>query len=404
MEKLSWDSDIEEIFNGSSASCGPFPAHKTFRRRLRHLVFLCSVLEPVQSYPWDTLPCISRDQAGAGTLARRAVARAIRVDAIADALGQLAVAEVRIVTHDISVARPADLDRLPLARAGLRVADDSVAVLVAVDPALAADVLRRVLARPIGLDDPRAPWSPSLQGAFEAVVVEVARQLTTDRALLVVPPVSIGTGAEVVVRATVSLDRRPYAAAALIRVLKPPHEGAQLGGAFPVEVPLVVGSCCTSVDEFQKLGVGDAWSCGDGWWIDAHGVGQGVLVGPGGELGVLVDLAQDGSIVVRDETRVVPIEEAKGTMDEGTEKTEVTEAVTRTVGETPVVVRVELGSVSLLAREWAELRPGDIIRSDQRVGEPVRLRIAGREVARGELVNVEGELGVRILSLTGESP
>ena len=91
--------------------------------------------------------------------------------------------------------------------------------------------------------------------------------------------------------------------------------------------------------------------------------------------------------------------------DSGLERlppTEVTDAVTDAVGQTPVLVRVELGHVSLLAREWAELRPGDVIRTEQRVGTPVRLRIAGREVARGELVDVEGELGVKITSLSGE--
>ena len=71
--------------------------------------------------------------------------------------------------------------------------------------------------------------------------------------------------------------------------------------------------------------------------------------------------------------------------------------------DAPVVVRVELGNVTLSARKWAELAPGDVIETGRRIGEPVVLRVAGREVARGELVNVEGELGVRIRELVGES-
>ena len=65
--------------------------------------------------------------------------------------------------------------------------------------------------------------------------------------------------------------------------------------------------------------------------------------------------------------------------------------------DAPVVVRVEMGSVTLTAKEWAGLAAGDVIAMGKRVAEPVVLRVAGVEVARGELVDIEGELGVRIL-------
>jgi flagellar motor switch/type III secretory pathway protein FliN len=77
-----------------------------------------------------------------------------------------------------------------------------------------------------------------------------------------------------------------------------------------------------------------------------------------------------------------------------------------TVLDTPLVVRVEIGTVTLLAREWAELQPGDVIETGRHLAEPVVLRVAGQEVAKGELVNVEGELGVRIreISTGGGAP
>jgi type III secretion protein Q len=75
------------------------------------------------------------------------------------------------------------------------------------------------------------------------------------------------------------------------------------------------------------------------------------------------------------------------------------ETLTDVLLETPVVVRVELGAVSMTAREWAELGPGDVIETAQRIAEPVVLRVAGREVGRGELVNVDGHVGVRIQKL-----
>jgi flagellar motor switch/type III secretory pathway protein FliN len=72
------------------------------------------------------------------------------------------------------------------------------------------------------------------------------------------------------------------------------------------------------------------------------------------------------------------------------------EAVADAVLEAPIVVRIEIGTVTLSAREWAGIRPGDVISAGQRIAEPAILRVGGREVARGELVNVDGELGVRI--------
>ncbi len=70
--------------------------------------------------------------------------------------------------------------------------------------------------------------------------------------------------------------------------------------------------------------------------------------------------------------------------------------------DAPLVVRIELGAVSMTAREWAGLGPGDVIETAQRVAEPVVLRVAGREVGRGELVNVDGQVGVRIQKLLGD--
>jgi len=62
-------------------------------------------------------------------------------------------------------------------------------------------------------------------------------------------------------------------------------------------------------------------------------------------------------------------------------------------------VRVEIGAISLPAKDWAQLRPGDILETSQPVGSEVTLRVAGKAIALGELLNIEGELGVRITKL-----
>ncbi len=66
--------------------------------------------------------------------------------------------------------------------------------------------------------------------------------------------------------------------------------------------------------------------------------------------------------------------------------------------DAPVVVRVEIGVVEMKASAWADLAPGDVVTLGRKIGDPVVLRAGGVAVARGELVVVDGECGVRILS------
>jgi flagellar motor switch/type III secretory pathway protein FliN len=51
----------------------------------------------------------------------------------------------------------------------------------------------------------------------------------------------------------------------------------------------------------------------------------------------------------------------------------------------------------MAAREWAALTSGDVVSLGRRVGEAVVLRVGGVPVARGDLVEIDGEVGVRIV-------
>jgi len=61
---------------------------------------------------------------------------------------------------------------------------------------------------------------------------------------------------------------------------------------------------------------------------------------------------------------------------------------------------VELARVPITADEVMGLHTGQIIELGKGPGEPVELSVNGKVVARGELVEVEGQLGVRIASLS----
>lgn len=67
--------------------------------------------------------------------------------------------------------------------------------------------------------------------------------------------------------------------------------------------------------------------------------------------------------------------------------------------ELPVQLTCEIGRVTLSAREVLELRPGAVLPVGRPLAGPVDLTAGGRVLARGELVDVEGEIGVRITEL-----
>lgn len=67
--------------------------------------------------------------------------------------------------------------------------------------------------------------------------------------------------------------------------------------------------------------------------------------------------------------------------------------------ELPVEVVCELGRVTMSGRELLELRPGAVIPVGRPLAGPVDLTVGGRVVARGELVDIEGEIGVRVVQM-----
>ncbi|MBL8195766.1 MAG: type III secretion system cytoplasmic ring protein SctQ, partial [Blastocatellia bacterium] len=65
----------------------------------------------------------------------------------------------------------------------------------------------------------------------------------------------------------------------------------------------------------------------------------------------------------------------------------------------PVTVVVELGRRNLTISDVTRLRIGQIIDLHRTPSEPVELSVDGKIIGKGELVDVDGELGVRILRL-----
>lgn len=65
----------------------------------------------------------------------------------------------------------------------------------------------------------------------------------------------------------------------------------------------------------------------------------------------------------------------------------------------PLELSVELGRVSLLVQDVVDLSAGSIVELERAAGEPVDVLVNGRLVARGEVVVIEDNFGVRITEI-----
>jgi flagellar motor switch protein FliN/FliY len=64
--------------------------------------------------------------------------------------------------------------------------------------------------------------------------------------------------------------------------------------------------------------------------------------------------------------------------------------------DVPVELSVEIGRARMTLGQALALGPGAIVALDRLAGEPVDLLVNGRRIARGEVVVVDDEFGVRL--------
>ena len=167
-------------------------------------------------------------------------------------------------------------------------------------------------------------------------------------------------------------------------------------GAAPLSLPLVVATVLASRSDAAELARGDAFVLPQGTLLVSETgalSGQVALVAPAAEQGLRATLAADGRLVIGGLLESHPWDEVPMPANANSPAIEV-------LADVPVVVRVELGAVQMSARDWGALAPGDVVTLGRKLGDPALLRIGGVEVARGELVVVDGDYAVRILART----
>jgi flagellar motor switch/type III secretory pathway protein FliN len=337
------------------------------------------VTEP---FPFAALPTIARRDLDAGAHARAAAPVAER---LAAALSDLVGEPVTILVRRVGGARGDGV-------AVLLEAFDSE-VLVEAETALASTLIAKALKlrAPRVVDAARPP--AALFGAFAAIVQACARRAfdTPTRIVGAAPAAELTRSLDTTAALTVRIGPDVFDA----RVHGPPFPrkpapfSLETIGETPLSLPLVAATCLATRADLT-LREGDVFVVPEMPLAGSDALtGPIVLVAPRGERGLEGTLADRGRLVIRTERWVNQPWDTTSNMD-GTATLEALE-------DAPVVVRVELGSVEMAARAWAALGPGDVITLGRRIGDPAILRVGGVEVARGELVQVEGEYGVRIL-------
>jgi type III secretion system YscQ/HrcQ family protein len=281
--------------------------------------------------------------------------------------------------------------------------------LLEAEGALAANLVARALKRPPPVwVDPMAAPSPGAAGAFAAVLAAAVRRAHGGIAMRVLaagPAATLEADLATLdpellaLSLTVLIERDAFAARVVLSRLTalasgaPPWDARALAslGPAPLALPIVALATVATAADMATLRLGDALVPLPNRLARACGlVGPVLLAPPFWDCGVRAELGEDGRLVLVG--GLEPIVAAETHMD-----SDPKDSVVAALGEVPVVVRVEIGEASMPAREWASLNRGDVIALGRRVGEPVTLRVGGVPLARGELVEVDGEVGVRIV-------
>jgi flagellar motor switch protein FliN/FliY len=73
----------------------------------------------------------------------------------------------------------------------------------------------------------------------------------------------------------------------------------------------------------------------------------------------------------------------------------------RRLSDVPIDLTVEIGRARMTVGETLELRQGSVVTLNRMAGEPVDLLVNGTPIARGEVVVIDEQFGVRITDVVG---
>lgn len=369
----------------------------------------------VLPFPWQQVPALHKADLEIERAAKRALDSQIDLGELPRILSQLFVAE--LTTAGVQRARVTSERRQLGCQFLLR--GSGIVIFLSLEPALVALLVRRVLGQPPRIDS-GAALGPATTGASLAILAEVARRAS--RGAPLVPDVPVAGGGR---RAPLAgdlrrawtadfwmrLDNTSYAGFVAITAEQPATSEPPLRweprNVLPISLPLLLARCVLSADDYHGLCVGDVVVPGEPQAVRSivsifggEPLQEQVsvwLCSPGATRALVLS-SRNGKLCLAGETdmsydEVVTSKQAAGSeLRQGDRDAPAANVIL----EAPVVVHLELGSVTLSAQSWLGLRVGDVVCSELPVGHPITLRVADRAVAEGELVSVDGQVGVRI--------
>jgi type III secretion protein Q len=317
--------------------------------------------------PFD-LPTVSRGYAEVTAAARTAGRRA--ADGAASALGRVLACEVRLEARALpGPESPA----AGAARLGLDLAALPAPAALEVDAALVARLVDRVAG------GPGEPAGATVLTPLETSMLELLALAAVEGACGAAPELDRLLAPRLVRRATpvpgaLAVELRFSAAgvSGAARLLLPPMALRALrasGPMPPIAIPasLRSGAATLAPEDLAALSPGDVVL------LDLPPGERHVALFPGG-------LAAAGRI----EGDSLHVEET---------------SMTEPHAQLPVTLEVELVRFPVMLADLARLEPGAILNLPVDRRGLVTLRAAERAVARGELVDVDGAVGVRVLSI-----
>lgn len=330
-------------------------------------------------FPFERLPRVRRrDAAFESALARWIVARPLG-DRVARIVG--APVRARLVGTGARALDPyAGLAEVRLEGLSLLVAGSSAAV---------RRLAQRWLGGPAELEAPRpltaaehAIWALAIAAAIEDTGVpaevwplaELDARWRTERVAveIVVESVDKSLGERVVECVGERVDAVAAPSHLTVVVLVPRELELRAPPPRPVpawtfDIPVIVGRCALARESLARLRVRDV-----------------IVVERGLSLAI-----GEGRIELRATPGAMEAEVATGYLGPDMALPD----------DAHVELTVQLGTTRLSLRQLAELAPGQIVSLGRPLAGPFEVRAAGRLIGRGELVDVDGELGVRIVSL-----
>lgn len=327
----------------------------------------------VSAFPWDRLPRLSRADAHA----QSTIARWIGARGQGDRLARLVGAPVAARVVSPGAADPhAATCVVRRHGADIEVSGSSAGVR-AIAQTLLGGPPELPAPRPLGIVE-QSIWALVVATALEdlGVAGEVVPRLGGLHAR---PPVSfaidLAFGAAVMrveVRAPSSMPLRVPPVAA------PPAWAERL----ILDLPLVAGRCALHRDDLARLAPRQIVT------LDRPTTDSDRRFRAGGELRADLDVF-DGAVGVSASAGAVVAEVVTGYVRRDMALPD----------DAHVELTVSLGTTQLPLRQVLELAVGQIVQLGRPLGGPCEVRAQGRVVGRGELVDVDGELAVRIVSV-----